>query len=73
MNLMVRLFCELCITLESANFILITYVFNKDHTRVGADTSQDIQLFGIGIQPEHCVIDITTDGEVYLSPKENAR
>ncbi|XP_054841581.1 kinesin-like protein KIF13A isoform X2 [Eublepharis macularius] len=53
------------------NELLVYYL--KDHTRVGADTSQDIQLFGIGIQPEHCVIDIATDGEVSLSPKENAR
>ncbi|XP_015261843.1 PREDICTED: kinesin-like protein KIF13A, partial [Gekko japonicus] len=53
------------------NELLVYYL--KDHTRVGADTSQDIQLFGIGIQAEHCVIDITTDGEVSLSPKENAR
>nr|XP_056710143.1 kinesin-like protein KIF13A isoform X1 [Euleptes europaea] len=53
------------------NELLVYYL--KDHTRVGADTSQDIQLFGIGIQPEHCLIDITTDGEVSLSPKENAR
>ncbi|KAK1339742.1 hypothetical protein QTO34_018298 [Cnephaeus nilssonii] len=45
----------------------------KDHTRVGADTSQDIQLFGIGIQPEHCEIDIAPDGDVTLTPKENAR
>ncbi|XP_048363601.1 kinesin-like protein KIF13A isoform X2 [Sphaerodactylus townsendi] len=53
------------------NELLVYYL--KDHTRVGADTSQDIQLFGIGIQPEHCVIDIATDGEISLSPKENAR
>ncbi|XP_077209169.1 kinesin-like protein KIF13A isoform X2 [Paroedura picta] len=53
------------------NELLVYYL--KDHTRVGADTSQDIQLFGIGIQPAHCVIDITTDGEVSLSPRENAR
>ncbi|XP_015743489.1 kinesin-like protein KIF13A isoform X8 [Python bivittatus] len=53
------------------NELLVYYL--KDHTRVGADTSQDIQLFGIGIQPEHCEIDIALDGEVSLSPKENAR
>uniref|UniRef100_A0A8C5WYY6 Kinesin family member 13A n=1 Tax=Laticauda laticaudata TaxID=8630 RepID=A0A8C5WYY6_LATLA len=53
------------------NELLLYYL--KDHTRVGADTSQDIQLFGIGIQPEHCEIDIALDGEVSLSPKENAR
>ncbi|XP_066862816.1 kinesin-like protein KIF13A isoform X9 [Kogia breviceps] len=53
------------------NELLVYYL--KDHTRVGADTSQDIQLFGIGIQPEHCEIDIASDGEVTLTPKENAR
>ncbi|XP_067267413.1 kinesin-like protein KIF13A isoform X2 [Chanodichthys erythropterus] len=53
------------------NELLVYYL--KDHTRVGADTSQDIQLFGIGIQSEHCVLDITSDGEVTLTPLENAR
>ncbi|NXG13412.1 KI13A protein, partial [Grallaria varia] len=53
------------------NELLVYYL--KEHTRVGADTSQDIQLFGIGIQPEHCEIDIALDGEVTLTPKENAR
>ncbi|XP_060630861.2 kinesin-like protein KIF13A isoform X5 [Anolis sagrei] len=53
------------------NELLVYYL--KDHSRVGADTSQDIQLFGIGIQSEHCEIDIAPDGEVTLSPKENAR
>ncbi|XP_062954480.1 kinesin-like protein KIF13A isoform X4 [Cynocephalus volans] len=53
------------------NELLVYYL--KDHTRVGADTSQDIQLFGIGIQSEHCEIDIASDGDVTLTPKENAR
>ncbi|XP_018415137.1 PREDICTED: kinesin-like protein KIF13A isoform X3 [Nanorana parkeri] len=53
------------------NELLVYYL--KDHSKVGADTSQDIQLFGIGIQPEHCVIDIAADGEISLTPKENAR
>ncbi|KAG8510977.1 Kinesin-like protein KIF13A [Galemys pyrenaicus] len=53
------------------NELLVYYL--KDHTRVGADTSQDIQLFGIGIQPEHCEIDIAPDGDIILTPKENAR
>ncbi|XP_045151666.1 kinesin-like protein KIF13A isoform X1 [Echinops telfairi] len=53
------------------NELLVYYL--KTHTRVGADTSQDIQLFGIGIQPEHCEIHIAADGEVSLTPKENAR
>ncbi|XP_067393709.1 kinesin-like protein KIF13A isoform X4 [Emydura macquarii macquarii] len=53
------------------NELLVYYL--KDHTRVGEDTSQDIQLFGIGIQSQHCEIDIASDGEVSLTPKENAR
>ncbi|KAL1258576.1 hypothetical protein QQF64_009153, partial [Cirrhinus molitorella] len=53
------------------NELLVYYL--KEHTRVGADTSQDIQLFGIGIQSEHCVLDVTTDGDVTLTPADNAR
>ncbi|XP_061089735.1 kinesin-like protein KIF13A isoform X2 [Conger conger] len=53
------------------NELLVYYL--KEHTRVGANTSQDIQLFGIGIQPEHCLIDISQDGDITLTPIENAR
>ncbi|XP_069764421.1 kinesin-like protein KIF13A isoform X2 [Narcine bancroftii] len=53
------------------NELLVYYL--KTHTRIGADESQDIQLCGIGIQPKHCVIDFTADGDVVLSPNENAR
>ncbi|XP_043116313.1 kinesin-like protein KIF13A isoform X2 [Puntigrus tetrazona] len=53
------------------NELLVYYL--KDHTRVGADTSQDIQLFGIGIQSEHCVLDVTSDGDLTLTPTDNAR
>ncbi|MEE6464869.1 hypothetical protein FKM82_006386 [Ascaphus truei] len=53
------------------NELLVYYL--KDHNRVGDNTSQDIQLFGIGIQPEHCVIDIASDGDISLTPIENAR
>lgn len=53
------------------NELLVYYL--KNHTRVGADESQDIQLCGIGIQPEHCVIDFTADGDIILNPKANAR
>ncbi|KAG7276028.1 hypothetical protein CRUP_004425, partial [Coryphaenoides rupestris] len=53
------------------NELLVYYL--KEHTRVGADTSQDIQLFGIGIQPEHCVLDLCPDGDVTLMAIENAR
>uniref|UniRef100_A0A3Q4HF13 Kinesin family member 13A n=1 Tax=Neolamprologus brichardi TaxID=32507 RepID=A0A3Q4HF13_NEOBR len=53
------------------NELLVYYL--KEHTRVGADTSQDIQLFGIGIQPEHCVLEVCPDGDVTLMPVGNAR
>uniref|UniRef100_W5MNR2 Kinesin family member 13A n=1 Tax=Lepisosteus oculatus TaxID=7918 RepID=W5MNR2_LEPOC len=53
------------------NELLVYYL--KEYTRVGADTSQDIQLFGIGIQPEHSFIQIAADGDVTLTPIENAR
>ncbi|XP_074509947.1 kinesin-like protein KIF13A isoform X2 [Sebastes fasciatus] len=53
------------------NELLVYYL--KEHTRVGADTSQDIQLFGIGIQPEHCVLELCPDGDVTLMPIVNSR
>ncbi|XP_078109235.1 kinesin-like protein KIF13A isoform X6 [Sander vitreus] len=53
------------------NELLVYYL--KEHTRVGADTSQDIQLFGIGIQLEHCVLELCPDGDVTLMPIGNAR
>ncbi|CAG11981.1 unnamed protein product [Tetraodon nigroviridis] len=53
------------------NELLVYYL--KEHTRVGADTSQDIQLFGIGIQPEHCILELCQDGDVTLTPVGNSR
>ncbi|XP_053743082.1 kinesin-like protein KIF13A isoform X2 [Synchiropus splendidus] len=53
------------------NELLVYYL--KELTHVGADTSQDIQLFGIGIQPQHCVLELCPDGEVTLAPVGNAR
>ncbi|XP_056141552.1 kinesin-like protein KIF13A isoform X1 [Lampris incognitus] len=53
------------------NELLVYYL--KEYTRVGADTSQDIQLFGIGIQSEHCVLELRPDGDVTLTPIHNAR
>ncbi|XP_061530916.1 kinesin-like protein KIF13A isoform X2 [Phycodurus eques] len=53
------------------NELLVYYL--KERTHVGADTSQDIQLFGIGIQPLHCVLELCTDGDVTLMPIGNAR
>ncbi|XP_069036060.1 kinesin-like protein KIF13B isoform X2 [Lepisosteus oculatus] len=53
------------------NELLVYYL--KDHTLVGAADSQDIQLCGMGIQAEHCVIDITAEGQVILTPHRNSR
>lgn len=40
---------------------------------VGSADSQDIQLCGMGIQAEHCVINITLEGAVFLNPYKNSR
>ncbi|ROL43013.1 Kinesin-like protein KIF13B [Anabarilius grahami] len=53
------------------NELLVYYL--KEHTRVGSADSQDIQLCGLAIQPEHCVIDIKVELGVTLTPKRNAR
>lgn len=37
-----------------------------------AGVQQDIQLSGLGIMPEHCVVDIE-NGDVWLTPVEGAR
>ncbi|XP_061621373.1 kinesin-like protein KIF13B isoform X2 [Phyllopteryx taeniolatus] len=52
---------------------LLVYYLKEDHTQVGSADSQDIQLCGMGIQAEHCVIDINADGAVILTPFPNAR
>uniref|UniRef100_A0A673NLH6 Kinesin-like protein KIF13B n=1 Tax=Sinocyclocheilus rhinocerous TaxID=307959 RepID=A0A673NLH6_9TELE len=43
------------------NELLVYYL--KEHTKVGSADSQDIQLCGMGIQAEHCVINITPEGD----------
>ncbi|XP_041841504.1 kinesin-like protein KIF13B isoform X1 [Melanotaenia boesemani] len=53
------------------NELLVYYL--KEHTKVGSADSQDIQLCGMGIQAEHCVIDITAEATVMLTPYRNAR
>uniref|UniRef100_H0WIH2 Kinesin family member 13B n=1 Tax=Otolemur garnettii TaxID=30611 RepID=H0WIH2_OTOGA len=45
----------------------------KEHTLIGSANSQDIQLCGMGILPEHCIIDITPEGQVMLTPQKNTR
>jgi len=47
----------------------------QEHTMVGrsnAPTEQDIQLSGLGITAEHCVLDIDHN-DVYITPLEGAR
>ncbi|KAF4794585.1 Kinesin-like protein KIF13B [Turdus rufiventris] len=53
------------------NELLVYYL--KEHTLIGSDNSQDIQLCGMGILPEHCIIDITPEGQVMLTPQKNTR
>ncbi|XP_045481473.1 kinesin-like protein KIF13A isoform X2 [Harmonia axyridis] len=59
----------------SLNELLVYYL--KDKTVVGAKVDgvgpePDIQLSGLGIQPEHCIITIE-EGELFLEPLTNAR
>lgn len=47
----------------------------QEHTLVGrsdASPQQDIQLSGIGIKPQHAIVDID-DSEVYITPLEDAK
>ncbi|XP_052009567.1 kinesin-like protein KIF13B isoform X2 [Xyrauchen texanus] len=53
------------------NELLVYYL--KEHTNVGSADSQDIQLCGMGIHAEHCVINITPEGAVFLNPYRNSR
>ncbi|XP_076596816.1 kinesin-like protein KIF13B isoform X3 [Chaetodon auriga] len=52
------------------NELLVYYL--KEHTKVGSADSQDIQLCGMGILAEHCIIEIA-DAAVILTPYRNAR
>uniref|UniRef100_A0A673X440 Kinesin family member 13B n=1 Tax=Salmo trutta TaxID=8032 RepID=A0A673X440_SALTR len=53
------------------NELLVYYL--KEHTRVGSADSQDIQLCGMAINPEHCVINITAETGVVLRPHRSSR
>ncbi|ESO83151.1 hypothetical protein LOTGIDRAFT_133948, partial [Lottia gigantea] len=57
----------------SLNELLVYYL--KEHTLVGshnARVKQDIHLSGLGILPEHCVVDIDNN-EIFLTPFDGAR
>ncbi|XP_026320336.1 kinesin-like protein KIF13B isoform X4 [Hyposmocoma kahamanoa] len=54
----------------SLNELLVYYL--KDRTLVGADRSADIQLSGLGIQPQHC--DLLVEGvALFMEPLNGAR
>nr|XP_032815549.1 kinesin-like protein KIF13A isoform X2 [Petromyzon marinus] len=53
------------------NELLVYYL--KEHTLVGADDSQDVQLCGLGILAQHCTITMDGEGTVTLTPREGAR
>ncbi len=59
----------------SLNELLVYYL--KEHTLIGrsdAPIEQDIQLSGIGIMPEHCIIEINkSSNELFIIPLEGAR
>ncbi|XP_052250414.1 kinesin-like protein KIF13B isoform X2 [Dreissena polymorpha] len=58
----------------SLNELLVYYL--KERTVVGCpneETRPDIQLSGLGIQPEHCIVEIADAQEVYVTPVEGAR
>ncbi|XP_076306917.1 kinesin-like protein KIF13A isoform X2 [Tachypleus tridentatus] len=58
----------------SLNELLVYYL--KDRTLVGrpdAPLEQDIQLSGLGIMPEHCVITVEENHEVFINPLDGAR
>ncbi|XP_022106893.1 kinesin-like protein KIF13A isoform X4 [Acanthaster planci] len=58
----------------SLNELLVYYL--KEHTLVGrvdSDKEQDIQLNGLGIMSQHCIIDVENEMDVYLIPMEGAK
>ncbi|CAK1540259.1 unnamed protein product [Leptosia nina] len=54
----------------SLNELLVYYL--KDRTLVGADRSADIQLSGLGIQPQHCLL-VVENGGLNMEPVGAAR
>ncbi|XP_045488528.1 kinesin-like protein KIF13A isoform X8 [Pieris rapae] len=54
----------------SLNELLVYYL--KDRTLVGADRSADIQLSGLGIQPQHCLL-VVENGALNMEPVGAAR
>lgn len=67
---MLRCSCFACVSIQIVKWPLSCI---QDHTRVGSADSQDIQLCGMAIQAEHCVIDVTESHGVVLTPHRNAK
>ena len=40
---------------------------------VDSEKKQDIQLNGLGIMPQHCIIDVENEMDVYLIPIDGAK
>ncbi|XP_071804732.1 kinesin-like protein KIF13A isoform X3 [Asterias amurensis] len=58
----------------SLNELLVYYL--KDHTLIGrsdSDKKQDIQLNGLGIMLQHCIIDVENEMDVYFTPIDGAK
>eukprot|EP00118_Oscarella_pearsei_P004579 m.19835 g.19835 ORF g.19835 m.19835 type:complete len:994 (+) comp27912_c0_seq2:104-3085(+) len=54
---------------------VVLYHFKVGETRIGQgseEREQDIVLTGVGMEPEHCVIDYQSDGTVFLHPVSGA-
>ncbi|XP_041975896.1 kinesin-like protein KIF13A isoform X3 [Aricia agestis] len=51
---------------------LLVYYLKDTTTLVGADSGADIQLSGLGIQPQHCVLEVC-GGVLHMTPGAGAR
>ncbi|XP_040281083.1 interferon-induced very large GTPase 1-like isoform X2 [Bufo bufo] len=61
---------NLSISMNNQNELLLYHLGDK--TKIGAGESQDIQVTAPGIELEHCIIDISQDGEIFLNPNKHA-
>ena len=50
---------------------LLVYYLKSEETKVGSSEEQDIRLFGVGIKPEHCVIE-REGGHINIIPSPGA-
>ena len=50
---------------------LLVYYLKSEETKVGSSEEQDIRLFGVGIKPDHCVIE-REGGHINILPSPGA-